>query len=215
MTSVAVLDYGSGNLHSACQALTAVGADVVASSDWHDLDRLDGLVVPGVGAFAACMAGIGLTPGEGYRPWLADWLAAGRPLLGICVGHQVLFERGVEHGVVTPGMGVLPGVVEQLPAKRLPHIGWNTVEAPAGSAMFAGVENQRFYFVHSYAVLNDIPGAQVAWCEHEDARFVAAVERGPIWSTQFHPEKSGEAGATLLRNWLGVLDIQAGQHVVV
>ena len=211
MTSVGVLDYGSGNLHSACQALTAVGADVVASSSWHDLDGLDGLVLPGVGAFAACMGGIGLTPGEGYRPWLADWLAAGRPLLGICVGHQVLFERGVEHGVTTPGMGVLPGAVEQLPSKRLPHIGWNTVEVPAGSAMFAGVENQRFYFVHSYAVLDDIPGAKVAWCEHEDARFVAAVEKGPIWSTQFHPEKSGEAGAALLRNWLGSLSgLEAG-----
>ena len=202
MTSVGVLDYGSGNLHSVSQALTAVGATVVASSDWHDLDGLDGLVLPGVGAFAACMSGIGLTTAQGYRPWLADWLAAGRPLLGICVGHQVLFDRGVEHRVTTAGLGMLPGVVEQLPSKRLPHIGWNTVEATSGSAMFAGIGTHRFYFVHSYAVLTDVPGAKVTWCEHEDARFVAAVEKGPIWSTQFHPEKSGKAGATLLRNWL-------------
>jgi len=201
-----VLDYGSGNLHSACQALTKVGAKVTLSSRWQDLDKLSGLLLPGVGAFAACMAGLGAGPGDGYRPWLADWLGRGRPLLGICVGHQVLFDRGVEHGVTTAGLGVLPGVVEPVPATRLPHMGWNTVEAADGSAMFAGIKKQRFYFVHSYAVCQPVPGAVVAWCQHEDARFVAGVEQGPIWSTQFHPEKSGEAGARLLSNWLGVVE---------
>jgi len=210
VTSVGVLDYGSGNLHSACQALAEVGAEVTLSSRWQDLDDLDGLVLPGVGAYATCMAGIGAGPSDGYRPWLDSWLQRGRPLLGICVGHQVLFGQGVEHGVSTAGLGVLPGVVERLPAKRLPHMGWNTVAVPDGSVMFAGVEQQRVYFVHSYAVLTvspstGWPGGQgrISWCEHQGVRFLAAVEWGPVWSTQFHPEKSGEAGARLLRNWLG------------
>jgi len=201
-----VLDYGSGNLHSACKALTQVGAEVTLSSRWQDLDNLSGLLLPGVGAFAACMAALGSGPGDGYRPWLADWLGRGRPLLGICVGHQVLFEQGVEHGVTTTGMGVLPGVVEKIPAKRLPHMGWNTVEAPAESAMLKGIGQQRFYFVHSYAVCRAIPDSVVAWTQHEDARLVAAVEHGPVWSTQFHPEKSGAAGASLLRNWLAFVE---------
>jgi len=202
---VGVLDYGSGNLHSACQALTEIGADVTLSSRWQDLDNLDALLLPGVGAYAACMAGIGAGRQDGYRPWLANWSERGRPIFGICVGHQVLFDQGVEHGVTTAGMGVLPGVVEGLKAKRLPHMGWNTIEAPVDSAMFAGVDQQRFYFVHSYAVCQSVPGADVTWCQHEDARFVAAVECGPVWGAQFHPEKSGAAGARLLRNWLGLV----------
>jgi glutamine amidotransferase len=136
-------------------------------------------------------------------------LAGGRPVLGICVGHQVLFERGVEHGEESEGCGEWPGTVERLRASVLPHIGWNTIDAPPGSAMFAGVETERFYFVHSYAVRRwelvtkgRTTPPKVTWSRHEDDLFVAAVENGPLWATQFHPEKSGDAGAVLLRNWV-------------
>jgi imidazole glycerol-phosphate synthase subunit HisH len=202
---VAVLDYGSGNLHSATRALAAAGADVVLTSDHDTCLAAAGLVVPGVGAFAACMDGL---IGVGGPELIKARLAADRAILGICVGHQVMFELGVEHGSHAAGLGVLPGVVAQLTAKPLPHMGWNTVSAAAGSRMLAGVEQERFYFVHSYGV-HDGPGwstsAQVSFAEHGGDRFVAAVEQGRLWTTQFHPEKSGAAGGRLLRNWLQTL----------
>ena len=196
---VGVLDYGSGNLHSACRALAVAGAEVVLTADAADLGRCDALVVPGVGAFAACMDGL---RGVGGDAIVAEWVEGGRPLLGICVGHQVLFEHGVEHGLDSRGLGVFPGTVERLASARLPHMGWNLVETSPESVAFRGVESERFYFVHSYGVHTPVPGATVTWTEHGGDRFVAAVERGPVTSTQFHPEKSGEAGARLLRNWL-------------
>lgn len=201
---VAVLDYGSGNLHSATRALAAAGAEVVLTSAADEAAAADGLVVPGVGAFAACMAGLSAVDGPRI---IGARLAAGRPVLGICVGHQVMFATGVEHGVVADGVGVLPGVVEGLTAQRLPHMGWNTVSAPAASTLFDGVAGERFYFVHSYGVhAADWPaGAALTWAEHGGDRFVAAVEYGALSSTQFHPEKSGAAGARLLRNWVGTL----------
>jgi glutamine amidotransferase len=162
----------------------------------------DGLVVPGVGAFAACMAGLVAVGGQRI---VTRRLADSRPVLGICVGHQVMFARGVEHGEPTPGLGVLPGVVERLDAVPLPHMGWNTVQPPEGSAMFAGVAGERFYFVHSYGVHEtpDWPAdALITWTGHGGDRFIAAVEHGPLWTTQFHPEKSGTAGARLLANWI-------------
>jgi glutamine amidotransferase len=132
-----------------------------------------------------------------------DRVAAGRPVLGICVGMQVLFDAGVEHGVESAGLGVLAGRVEQLVAPIRPHMGWNTVTPAAGSALFAGLASgTRFYFVHSYAA-HSAPGL-VTYAEHGEP-FVAAVEAGPVSATQFHPEKSGDAGATLLANWLGTL----------
>jgi imidazole glycerol-phosphate synthase subunit HisH len=200
--SVVVLDYGSGNLRSAVRALERIGADVTLTSDSDAALKADGLVVPGVGAFAACMSG--LLDVDGPRV-VRERLASGRPVLGICVGMQVLFDRGVEHGVDTEGFGEWPGVVEQLQAPVLPHMGWNTVDVPAGSRLFAGLEGERFYFVHSYAarswnlVADD---TQVTWTEHEGDRFVAAVENGPLCATQFHPEKSGDAGAALLGHWV-------------
>jgi glutamine amidotransferase len=202
---VAVLDYGSGNLHSVTRAVAAAGAEVVLSADPDVCATADGLVVPGVGAFAACMDGLAAVGGPRI---VLQRLAAKRPVLGICVGHQVMFGLGVEHGAPSEGLGVLPGVVEQLDAVPLPHMGWNTVTPPAASAMFAGVADQRFYFVHSYGVHEtpDWPAsARVTWTEHGGDRFIAAVEQGPLWTTQFHPEKSGEAGARLLRNWVGTL----------
>jgi imidazole glycerol-phosphate synthase subunit HisH len=197
---VVVLDYGSGNLRSAQRALERVGAEVEVTADHSAAVEADGLVVPGVGAFAACVAGIDAVDG---RATVAERLRAARPVLGICVGMQVLFEAGVEHGVETAGLGVLPGRVEPLLAPVLPHIGWNTVLAPPSSVLFAGLPaDTRFYFVHSYAV-HATDGATAITHHGED--FVAAVESGAVSATQFHPEKSGDAGATLLRNWVGTL----------
>ncbi len=160
----------------------------------------DGLVVPGVGAFAACMAGLAAVDGAAT---IAARLAAMRPLLGICVGMQVLFGAGVEHGVETAGLGVLPGRVEALQAPVLPHMGWNTVEVCTGSKLFAGLDaSTRFYFVHSYAAGHT--SGLVSYATH-GSRFAAAVEDGLVSATQFHPEKSGDAGATLLENWLATL----------
>ncbi len=206
LPKVVVLDYGSGNVHSATRALAAAGADVELTADRAAALDADGLVVPGVGAFAACMDGL---EGVGGPELIRHRLRHGRPVLGICVGHQVLFDRGVEHDEPTSGVGVLPGVVESLRAVPLPHMGWNTLEPPVGSLMFAGVEGERFYFVHSYGVHATAgwpSDALITWAEHGGDRFIAAVEQGPLWSTQFHPEKSGAAGARLLRNWLDALE---------
>ena len=206
MTSVVVLDYGSGNLRSAQRALERVGAEVSVTADLDTALAADGLVVPGVGAYAACMAGIRAVRGDMI---IDRRLAGGRPVLGICVGMQVLFERGDEHGQRTEGLGEWPGVVESLEADVLPHMGWNTVRAPAGSTLFADVRDERFYFVHSYAVRSWALTATdprrsaplVTWTHHGED-FVSAVENGPLSATQFHPEKSGDAGATLLEAWV-------------
>ena len=200
-----VLDYGSGNIHSAAQALSRLGAAVVVSSDWGQINACDGLLLPGVGAFAACMAAL---RGGGHVSPLLDWAGAGRPLLGVCVGHQVLFAGGDEHGVASAGLGLLPGVVTRLTATRLPHMGWDVVTPPAGSKMFAGIAGERFYFVHSYAAHAGPAGT--TWARHEDDTFVAAIEQGPLWGTQFHPEKSGAPGAQLLANWLAGLPERLG-----
>lgn len=204
-----VLDYGSGNLRSAERALRRTGAEVVVTADAQTAFNADGLVVPGVGAFAACMAGLRSVRGDRV---IGRRLAGARPVLGICVGMQVLFSRGVEHGVQTDGCGEWPGTVERLQADVLPHMGWNTVTAPAGSQLLAGLgADARFYFVHSYAArrwelesFEPLPAPLVSWAEHGEP-FVAAVENGPLWATQFHPEKSGDAGAQLLHNWIAVL----------
>jgi imidazole glycerol-phosphate synthase subunit HisH len=206
MKQVTVLDYGSGNLRSAVRALERAGAEVTLSAARADAQDCDGLVVPGVGAFAACMAGLKGVHGDEI---IGRRLAGGRPVLGICVGMQILFEHGVEHGVETEGCGEWPGTVERLEAAVVPHMGWNTVDVPDGSTLFAGIEGERFYFVHSYAARRwelETHGRTkpplVTWATHDDDRFVAAVENGPLMATQFHPEKSGDAGAALLRNWV-------------
>jgi glutamine amidotransferase len=205
---VVVLDYGSGNVRSAVRALQRVGADVELTADADAALAADGLVVPGVGAFAAVAEGLRAVRGDQI---VDRRLSGGRPVLGICVGLQVMFDGSVEHGRQdVAGLGEWPGVVERLKADVVPHMGWNTVDVPAGSRLFAGVEDQRFYFVHSYGVLQwtlpDDPHGRMAaplvtWAEH-GSRFVAAVENGPLAATQFHPEKSGDAGARLLRNWV-------------
>ena len=205
---VVVLDYGSGNLRSAERALARVGADVTVTAETGAAAECDGLVVPGVGAFAACMAGL---RGIGGEKAIASRIERGRPVLGICVGMQILFTAGAEFGVRTEGCGVLPGTVDRLHAPVLPHMGWNTVAPPPGSALFAGIaEGTRFYFVHSFGLrmadagpLLDA-GASITVTEHGEP-FAAAVEAGALAATQFHPEKSGDAGAAVLTNWLETL----------
>jgi glutamine amidotransferase len=203
---VVVFDYGSGNTRSAVRALERAGASVRLTSKRDAAQDCDGLVVPGVGAFGACVAG--LREARGHEI-IGRRLAGGRPVLGICVGMQVLFEHGVEHGVDTPGLDEWPGVVERLQAPVVPHMGWNTVETPEGTTLFDGVRDERFYFVHSYGVRDwtlrtngRTEPPKVTWATHGGDRFVAAVENGPLSATQFHPEKSGDAGAALLRNWV-------------
>jgi glutamine amidotransferase len=204
VTSVVILDYGSGNLRSAERAVARTGVEVSVTADPDQARAAAGLVVPGVGAFAACMSGLAAVRGPEI---IAERASAGRPTLAICVGHQVLFAVGIEHGVRAEGCGIWTGRVEELHADRLPHMGWNTVEAAAGSKLFAGVENERFYFVHSYAVRDFAENGdrKITWAEHGGDRFVAAVEDGPVWSTQFHPEKSSDAGARLIANWVATL----------
>jgi glutamine amidotransferase len=201
---VVVLDYGSGNLRSAQRALQRVGADVEVTADADAAHNADGLVVPGVGAFEACMTGLRKISGDTI---IADRVAAGRPVLGVCVGMQILFARGVEFGMETTGCGQWPGAVVRLDAPVIPHMGWNVVDAPAGSTLFNGIDvTTRFYFVHSYAAQQwqGNPEALLTWATHH-VPFLAAVEDGPLAATQFHPEKSGDAGAALLANWLGTL----------
>ncbi|EST21544.1 imidazole glycerol phosphate synthase subunit HisH [Streptomyces niveus] len=206
--NVVVLDYGFGNVRSAERAVARAGAEVEITRDFDKAMNADGLIVPGVGAFSACMEGLRAARGD----WIVDRrLAGGRPVLGICVGMQILFERGIEHGVETEGLDEWPGTVGPLTAPTVPHMGWNTVEAPEDSVLFAGLDaGERYYFVHSYAVHDwslevtnpKIRAPKVTWSRHGEP-FVAAVENGALWATQFHPEKSGDAGAQLLSNWIG------------
>ncbi|ORV40403.1 imidazole glycerol phosphate synthase subunit HisH [Mycolicibacter engbaekii] len=201
---VVILDYGSGNLRSAQRALQRVGAQVEVTADAGAAAAADGLLVPGVGAYAACMAGLRNVNGDKI---IVERVQSGRPVLGVCVGMQILFAHGVEFGVDTTGCGQWPGAVTRLDAPVIPHMGWNVVDAAPGSTLFAGLDSDtRFYFVHSYAAQRweGRPEALVTWATHQ-VPFVAAVEDGPLAATQFHPEKSGDAGATLLSNWVEAL----------
>jgi glutamine amidotransferase len=199
--SVVVLDYGSGNLRSAQRALQRVGASVEVTADARVAAAADGLVVPGVGAFEACMTGLRKIAGERI---IAERVAAGRAVLGVCVGMQILFARGVEFGMETKGCGQWPGAVTRLNAPVIPHMGWNVVKSGPGSVLFRGLDaGARFYFVHSYAAQSweGSPDAVLTWATHQ-VPFLAAVEEGPLAATQFHPEKSGDAGAAVLSNWV-------------
>lgn len=205
---VAVLDYGSGNVHSAVKALAAAGADARLTADRGLIQDAAGLVVPGVGAFRAVMEALRASRGDEA---IERRLAGGRPVLGICVGMQVLFEHGVERGEETEGLGEWPGAVTELDAPVLPHMGWNTVRAGEGSVLFDGIADERFYFVHSYGaqhwsleVMRPFREPVLTWCDH-GTPFLAAVENGPLSATQFHPEKSGAAGIRLLGNWISAL----------
>ena len=195
---IAILDYGSGNLRSAERAFATSGDEVVVTSDARTAFEADGLVVPGVGAFAACMRGLKAIDGESI---IRKRLANERPTLGICIGMQILFSFGNErsHGQPHQGVGIWPGVISSLDAPILPHMGWNTVLASEESTLFAGIGDQSFYFVHSFAATESV-GAVQTWSTYGE-RFLSAVEDGYISATQFHPEKSGGAGLALIKNW--------------
>lgn len=203
-----VLDYGSGNVHSAAKALEAVGADVLLTADPVRVSSADGLLVPGVGAFAAVISALQSVRGAEL---IERRLAGGRAVLGICVGMQVMFDGGTERGVEAPGLGQWPGTVTMLESDVLPHMGWATVEAPEDSVLFKGIRYESFYFVHSFAAQKwELPAGgplaapRLTWATH-GSRFLAAVENGPLSATQFHPEKSGQAGLRLLSNWVAAL----------
>lgn len=212
MTSVVVFDYGFGNVRSMVRALANLDLDVTLTSDHRQAIEADGLVVPGVGAFGACVTSLREVGGDRV---VLDRLRAGRPVLGVCVGEQIMFDHGNEHSEPADGLGLIRGDVNLLDADVIPHMGWDTVEAPDDSVLLHGLGDERFYFVHSYAAMDaqpadlsaeqiDFGGAEqrVTWCTYGRSRFVAAYERGPLFATQFHPEKSAEAGAQLLRNWV-------------
>ncbi len=203
--NIVVLDYGSGNIRSVQKGLQKVGANVVVSNDFETCLNAEGLIIPGVGAFAACMQGINKYRGSEI---VDKRLAGNRFVLGICVGMQVMFENGLEHGVKTAGLQQWPGDVTEIKASILPHMGWNNVQVANDSKLFKGVETEKFYFVHSFAAKDlDLQGTEKidAPLKHfatHGEKFLASVENGPLSATQFHPEKSGEAGLQLLSNWL-------------
>ncbi len=198
---IAILDYGSGNLRSALRAFERAGKDVVLTSEYSVALEAEGLVVPGVGAFGACMQGLKSVQGDQL---VRERLKSSRPTIGICVGMQILFSVGLEHGE-HEGVGIWPAKVEKLDSKILPHMGWNTVSAAPNSQLFKGVEGESFYFVHSYGVTTEVAGGSLqSWTEY-DTRFLAAIEDGVISATQFHPEKSGDAGLHLIKNWASSL----------
>lgn len=199
---IAILDYGSGNLRSAERAFATAGKDVVVTSDRSVALEAEGLVVPGVGAFAACMTGLNSIDGATI---VRERLAMQRPVLGICIGMHIMFTLGTEHSESAPhaGIGIWDGTVSQLNAPILPHMGWNTVESDKDSVLFKGVEGESFYFVHSFAAKTAV-GKMQGWSSHGE-RFLAAVEDGVMSATQFHPEKSGAAGLALIKNWVGSL----------
>ena len=196
---ISILDYGSGNLRSAERAFATSGQEIVVTSDKAVALEAEGLVVPGVGAFAACMNGLNGVDGGAI---VRERLAKERPTLGICIGMQILFSQGTEHSETTAhaGVGIWDGVVSKLDAPILPHMGWNTVETNPDSILFKGIESESFYFVHSYAAKTAV-GKTQAWSTHGE-KFLAAVEDGYISATQFHPEKSGSAGLALIKNWV-------------
>ena len=198
---IAILDYGSGNLRSALRAFERTGRDVQLTSDYETALEAEGLVVPGVGAFGACMTGLKSVRGDQL---VRERARLARPTIGICVGMQIFFAHGVEHGD-HDGVGIWPATVAKLEAKVLPHMGWNTVSSAPGSSLFNGVEGESFYFVHSYGVTAPIPSSALqSWTDY-DTRFLAAIEDGAISATQFHPEKSGDAGLHLIKNWVATL----------
>lgn len=199
---IAILDYGSGNLRSAERAFATTGQEVVLTSDPAIALEADGLVVPGVGAFSSCMNGINAVNGVTI---VQERLKKERPVLGICIGMQIMFSQGTENSQGEPfkGMGIWNGVVNRLNAPILPHMGWNTVDADPDSVLLKGIEEEPFYFVHSYAAKSAV-GERQGWSFHGE-RFLAVVEDGYVCSTQFHPEKSGTAGLKLIRNWVDSL----------
>jgi glutamine amidotransferase len=199
---IAVVDYGIGNLRSAEKALQHVDADAGLTSEAGEIEGADAVVLPGVGAFGACMQAL---RSSGLEAATKSAATGGRPFLGICIGMQMLFD-GSDEAPDVAGMGVVAGRVTLLPRTvRLPQMGWNTLDVAAGSRLGAHLPDQAWlYFVHSYAPEPELEGVVSAWCDY-GRRFAAAVERGPLWATQFHPEKSGDVGLALLGNFVNAV----------
>ncbi len=200
---IAILDYGSGNVRSAQRACEEIGQQVVVTSNFDVALNADGLVVPGVGAFGACMDGIRKVRGEEL---IRQRISEKRKTLGICVGMQILFESSTEsfEGENPQGMAIFPGKVRKLTSPITPHIGWNTVSVPESSELFKGVERERFYFVHSYAATEHVPNALNSEGEY-GSTFLAAIESESVSAVQFHPEKSSAAGLKVISNWAATL----------
>jgi glutamine amidotransferase len=196
---IAVIDYGIGNLRSAEKALQHLGADATLTADADAIASADAVVLPGVGAFGACMRAL---RDSGLEPVAKEAATDGRPFLGVCVGMQMLFD-GSDESPDVPGLGVVAGRVTRLPdSERLPQIGWNTLDVRPDSRLAAGLGAAPWlYFVHSFAPDPADDGVVAAWCTY-GRRFAAAVEAGPLWATQFHPEKSSDAGLRLLTNFV-------------
>jgi glutamine amidotransferase len=198
---IAVVDYGIGNLRSAEKALQHLGADARLTSDAAQIADADAVVLPGVGNFGACMNALRASDLESVTRAAAT---DGRPFLGICVGMQMLFD-GSDESPDVRGLGVVAGRITRLPGPvRLPQMGWNTLDARSDTGLLAGLPTPAwFYFVHSYAPEPSDQTVVAAWCDY-GRRFAAAIESGPLWATQFHPEKSGAVGLALLANFVDV-----------
>lgn len=199
---IAIFDYGSGNLRSALRAFETTGQKVVVTSDIQALKSAQGLVIPGVGAFSACVASLLKYKASEIIQHRVDKQL---PIFGICVGMQILFSDSQEGAPADKraGIGIWPNQVVKLSNPILPHMGWNTVSAGSDSVLFNGLDQEQFYFVHSYAVVESA-GKIASWSDY-DQKFLAAVEDGSIVATQFHPEKSGKAGLKLISNWAASL----------
>jgi len=204
---IAILDYGAGNVRSAARGFTAAGGSTFITDNARRADMADVLVIPGVGHIASCLANL---QASGLQALLGDWIAAQRPIFGICVGMQLLYEHSEEGD--TTALGLLPGRVRRFPdTATVPHMGWDVVTPAPGyvdDALLAGVAGKRAYFVHSYFAVPDDPAHVVATCDHgEAAGFPCVVREGSVTGTQFHPEKSGDVGRRMLANWLRMLPV--------
>jgi glutamine amidotransferase len=202
---IAILDYGSGNLRSAERAFATAGKEVVVTSDRAIALEAEGLVVPGVGAFAACMNGLNAVDGAAI---VRERLAKERPTLGICIGMQIMFSEGTEHSEdgTHAGIGIWQGTVSKLNAPILPHMGWNTVRfTQPASPLRDGldIEGESFYFVHSFHCVPADPALVLGECDYGGV-FAAAIGRGRCFATQFHPEKSQAKGLQIYRNFAAV-----------
>jgi glutamine amidotransferase len=195
---IAILDYGSGNLRSALRAFQTTGLKVEVTNDAQVAKSAQALVIPGVGAFSACVSSLLRIEANEIIQYRVDKQL---PIFGICVGMQILFSDSQEGDAKDKklGLGIWPNKVVKLSNPILPHMGWNTVNAPEGSILFNGLNQAQFYFVHSYAVVER--AGQIASFTDYDQKFLAAIEDGSIVATQFHPEKSGQAGLKLINNW--------------
>ena len=196
---IAVLDYGIGNLRSAQKALERVGADAHLTADPGEVAEADGVVLPGVGNFGRCVEAL---RAHGVDTMAKDAAGSGRPFIGICVGMQLLFE-GSEESPGQAGLGILPGMVRWLPATvKRPQMQWNSISVQQPSPLLAGLDDAWFYFVHSFAAdATALAGHITATCDY-GGPVVAAVQHDNVFATQFHPEKSGDAGRHLLANFV-------------